>query len=365
MKSLLVFALIAMSVSYSQAQEGSSSMTFGKEEAQVAPRGLLPFIAIGGGYTGYENNALAEGTPSSIKLLGSWYLDSPIVFDAGYGVNNQQFTNSSAAETARTEGAMELAMRWSSANRWQTGVVYNQYFDQGDAYGAYTADAQFAGLQVLKEFNMSPSWLGRVGARVQSLTNNTDGLIMQYLVDLQIGWNPGAYRTSAHQSAEMETQSTDTLVEEAMEPATPATGPVAAAAPAAAVDELNYTAIAATGGAITFGSARATVTTKDQQRLDKIAKVLSENPDLVQRVEVRGYADASGSEQVNERISQQRATSVRNALQKSGLNDVDVVAVGKGASDSTGIKSQDRRAELVFIGVKDEDALRKAFSNIQ
>lgn len=358
MKSILVFALIALSVSYSQAQEGTSGMTFGKEEAQVAPRGFLPFLGMGGGYTGYENTEAAEGTPSSIKLLGSWYLDSPIVFDAGYGYNNQQFTSDLAEETARTEGAMELAMRWSSANRWQSGVVYNQYFNQGDAYGAYHADAQFAGLQVLKEFNMSPSWLARLGGRVQSLTNNTDGLIMQYLVDLQIGWNPSAYKTSVS-SAEMET---DTLVEEAMEPAAPAR-PVAVQP--AAIDELNYSAIAATGGAITFGSARATVNSKDQQRLDKIAKVLSENPDLVERVEVRGYADATGSEQTNERISQQRAASVRNALQKSGLNDVDVVAVGKGATDSTGIKAQDRRAELVFIGVKDEEALRKALSDIQ
>lgn len=362
MKSLFVFALIAMSVSFSQAQEGSSSMTFGKEEAQVAPRGFLPFIALGGGYTGYENFQEAEGTPSTVKLLGSWYLDSPVVFDLGYGVNNQQFIHTSSAETARTEGAAEVAIRWSSANRWQTGVVANHFFEQGDAYGADQADAQFVGLQVLKEFNMSPSWLARLGARAQSLTNNTDGLVMMYLVDLQIGWNPGAYKTSVRSdSADMEVESTDTLVEEAMAPA-PARPVAIQPAP---IDELNYTAISATGGAITFGSARATVTNKDQQRLDKIAKVLSENPDLVEKVEVRGYADASGSEEVNERISQQRATSVRNALQKSGLNDVDVVAVGKGASDSTGIKSQDRRAELVFIGVKDEDALRRALSDVE
>jgi outer membrane protein OmpA-like peptidoglycan-associated protein len=356
MKSLLVFALIAMSVSYSQAQEGASSMTFGKEEAQVAPRGFLPFIGMGGGYTGYENNALAEGTPSSIKLLGSWYLESPLVFDLGYGYNNQQFSNDAAPETARTEGAMEIAMRWNSTNRWQTGVVYNQFFNQGDAYGAYTADAQFAGLQLLKEFNMSASWLGRLGARAQSLTNNTDGLIMMYMIDLQIGWNPRAYKTSVSSQA---AESQESLVEEAMAPEP--TAPVAAAP----VNELNYSAIAATGGAITFGSSKAAVAGKDKQRLDKIAKVLSENPDLVERVEVRGYADATGSERTNERISQQRAVNVRNELQKSGLNDVDVVAVGKGASDHTGVKSQDRRAELVFIGVKDETALRKALSDIE
>lgn len=363
MKSLLVFALIAMSVSISQAQEGSSSMTFGKEEAQVIPRGFLPFIGLGGGYTGYENFQEAEGTPSTIKLLGSWYLDTPMVFDLGYGVNNQQFIHTSSAETARTEGAAEVAIRWLSDSRWQTGIVANQFFDQGDAYGADQADAQFVGLQVLKEFNMTPSWLARLGARAQSLTNNTDGLVMMYLVDLQIGWNPGAYRTSVRAESAEATPPTDDLVEDAMQ--TPAAPARPVAVQPASIDELSYSAIAATGGAITFSSARASVTSRDQARLDKIAKVLNENPDLVEKVEVRGYADASGSEEINERISQERAMSVRSALQKSGLNDVDVVAVGKGATDSTGIKAQDRRAELVFIGVKDEDALRRALSDVE
>ena len=365
MKSLIVFALIAMSVSYSQAQEGSSSMTFGKEEAQAVPRGFLPFIALGGGYTGYEKFQEAEGTPATVKLLGSWYLESPVVFDLGYGVNNQQFIHTSAANTGQTDGALEIAARWASSNRWQFGVVADQFFAQGPAYSADQGDAQFVGLQLLKEFNMTPSWLARLGARAQSLTNNTDGLVMMYLVDLQIGWNPGAYKTSAHQTAEM-TPPKEEMVQEAMEtPAAPAAPARPVAVQPAPIDELNYSAIAATGGAITFSSARANVTPQEQKRLNKIAKVLSENPDLVERVEVRGYADASGSEKTNERISQQRAVAVRNALQKSGLNDVDVVAVGKGASDSTGIKSQDRRAELVFIGVKDENALRKALSDIQ
>lgn len=358
MKSLIVFALIALSVSYSQAQEGASTMLFGKEEAEVAPRGLLPFIAAGGGYTGYDTFEAAEGTPATLKLLGSLYLESPWVMDFGYGFNNQQFTSDLATETARTEGAMELAARYRTENRWQVGAIYNQFFNQGDAYAAYTADAQFAGLQLLKEFNMSPSWLGRLGGRVQSLTNNTDGLVIQYLVDLQIGWNPGAYKPSAKaaSAAVPAAVAAEQAMNEPTEPSRPVT-PVA---------EVSLSEVVPAGAAaITFGSAKAAVSRKDQQRLDKIAKALRENPDLVDRVEIRGYADTTGSMATNDRISQQRANSVRSALEKSGMGDVDVVAVGKGATDSFGTKSQDRRAELIFHGVKDEDALRKALSDIE
>lgn len=358
MKSLIVFALIALSVSYSQAQEGSSSMLFGKEEVEVAPRGLLPFIAAGGGYTGYDTFEAAEGTPATLKLLGSWYLESPWVMDLGYGFNNQQFTSDLAAETARTEGAMEIAARYRTENRWQLGAIYNQFFNQGDAYAAYTADAQFAGLQLLKEFNMSPSWLGRLGGRVQSLTNNTDGLVIQYLVDLQIGWNPGAYKPSA-KAAAVAAPAAAVVAEEVMvEEREPASNPVS---------EVSFSEVApaGVGAAITFGSAKAAVSRQDQQRLDKIAKALRENPDLVERVEVRGYADSTGSVATNEKISQRRANSVSSALKRSGMGDVDVVAVGKGATDSFGSKAEDRRAELIFHGVKDEDALRKALSNIE
>ncbi|MNJ92854.1 outer membrane protein A [compost metagenome] len=370
MKTIFLSALVCMSsLAYAnQDSATSSTLELTKEETQMAPSGILPFIGAGGGYTGYENVGAAEGVPATLKLLGSWYLESPWVFDAGYGFNNQQFSQDSAQSTAITDGAMELAARFRTDNRWQMGVVGNQFFSQGANYSASQGDAQFVGFQLLKEFNMTPSWLARLGGRAMSLTNNTDGLVNMYMIDLQIGWNPQAYKPSAR-SAEVETTPTDELVEvdeyEVIAPVAPVR-PVTyqEAEPASALRDVDFSELT-NSKPIEFASARASVSTADQRRLSKLAKALEDNKELFERVEIHGFADKSGSVATNQRISQERADRVRSLLQKDGLTNVDIVAMGKGSEGSTSISKEDRRAELVFIGVKDEQALREALSSIE
>lgn len=368
MKTIILTALLSVGLTAQANQDSAttSALEFSKEETQMAPRGVLPFIGLGGGYTGYETNGATEGTPSTIKLLGSWYLESPWVMDLGYGVNNQQFSQSTGTsnETAITDGALEFAARWVSDNRWQFGVVGNQLYNQGENYTANQADAHFVGLQLLKEFNMSPSWLARLGVRAQALTNNTEQQVGMYMVDLQIGWNPGAYKPSVRSTAAaeptvMEEVQEDITYQERVEPARP----VAAVEAGSALKDVNMNMIAGAGSAIQFRSSQYAISGADNRKLQQVAKVLNENPDLVERVEIHGYADATGTEEVNQRISQARADSVKNILERNGFTNVE--AVGKGATDSTGIRSQDRRAELVFVGVKDEEALKRALSTIR
>lgn len=372
MKTIILTALLSVSLTAQANQDSAttSALEFSKEETQMAPRGVLPFLGLGGGYTGYETNGATEGTPATIKLLGSWYLESPWVMDLGYGANNQQFTQASGAqETAITDGALELAARYNFDSRWQFGVVGNQLFNQGGNYTADQADAQFVGLQLLREFNMTPSWLARLGVRAQALTNNTEQQVGMYMVDLQIGWNPGAYKTSVRSTAAAEMDESETAamdepqedisLQERVEPARP----VAAVEAQSALKDINMSMIAGAGSAIQFRSSQYAISGADNRKLQQVAQVLSENPDLVERVEIHGYADATGTEEVNQRISQARADSVKNILERNGFTNVE--AVGKGATDSTGISAQDRRAELVFVGVKDEEALKRALSEIR
>lgn len=364
MKTILLSALLCMTT-IAQANQDSTASTLEltKEETRMAPRGVLPFIGAGGGYTGYENFSDAEGTPATIKLLGSWYLESPWVFDVGYGVNNQQFVHDTAQNSAITDGALELAARWRTGNRWQFGLVGNQLYNQGKNYSAYQADATFLGLQLLKEFNVSASWLMRVGGRAMSLTNNTDGLVNMYLIDLQIGWNPQAYRPSAKATAATEPMVQEEIVEvdEYTAPARPVT--YQGTTPGSALRDVDIATLISGAKPIEFNSARATVSRADQQKLDKLAKVLEDHKDLYEKVEVRGFADKSGSDATNQRVSQARADSVRNILEKAGLSNVE--AVGMGSEGSNAVSRADRRAELHFIGVKDEAALRDALSSIE
>ncbi len=187
-----------------------------------------------------------------------------------------------------------------------------------------------------------------------------------YMVDLQLGWNPSAYRPSVSQNpmaAERTVAMTDEemMVEEPMAANAPAR-PVAEVRPAPALRDVSYAALAG-GTAIGFQTAQASISTQDQQKLNQLSQVLADNSDLYERVEIHGYADATGSQSINQRISQQRADSVKSILEKNGVEDV--VAVGKGSSESTGSMASDRRAELVFIGVKDEAKLQEALSQIQ
>lgn len=370
MKKLIIATLLcAAPTAFANQDTTTSSLEFTREEAAVRPQGLLPFIGLGGGYTGYENVGAVEGTPATLKLLGSYYFDAPMVMDLGYGVNNQQFSQSegTANESAITDGVLELAVRYRW-DRWQAGVIGNQFYNQGIYYSADQADAHFVGLQALRDFNLTPSWIARIGARAQSLTNNTDGNVMMYLVDLQLGWNPSAYRPSVSQTP-VTVEETVAEVDEDMMIEEPGRGPAAAPSrpvaqmrPEPALRDVSYAALAG-GTAITFPTARASLTAQDQRRLAQLSQVLADNSDLYDRVEVHGYTDSTGSSEINDRISQQRAESVRNILRRNGVEDV--VAVGKGSTDSTGSMASDRRAELVFIGVKDEAKLQEALSQIQ
>lgn len=370
MKKIIIATLLcAASTAIANQDTTTSSLGFTREETAVRPQGLLPFLGLGGGYTGYENVGAVEGTPATMKLLGSYYFDAPMVMDLGYGVNNQQFTQSTGTgnETAITDGVLELALRYRW-DRWQAGVIGNQFYNQGIYYSADQADAHFVGLQALRDFNISPSWIARVGARAQSLTNNTDGNIMMYLVDLQLGWNPSAYRPSVSQTpvAVEETVAQvdeDMMIEEpAVQSPVAPSRPIAQMRPEPALRDVSYAALAG-GTSINFQTARASISSQDQQKLAQISQVLADNSDLYDRVEVHGYTDSTGSSSINERISQQRAESVSNILRRNGVEDV--VAVGKGSADSTGSLASDRRAELVFIGVKDEAKLQEALSQIQ
>lgn len=360
MKKILITAILGFACVAPAADSATSStLQFSKEEAYVAPQGFLPFIGLGGGYTGYDTNSSAEGTPATLKLLGSWYFENPIVLDLGYGVNNQQFIQNSAQQRAITDGALELAIRYATENRWQFGVIGNQLYNQGEYYSASQADAHFVGLQLLKEFQISPAWLGRVGARAQNLTNSMDGMVNMYMIDLQFGWNPQGYKASVSSAAADDMEVSDDFETAGMQTARPVSMP----APTPATRNVSMNALSSTDAAIHFGVAQYSLTNADQRKIERIAKALKDNPGLVERVQINGYADATGPADINERISLARANSVKSTFEKYGFSDVSTTGMGTAQSD--GLSRADRRAEVVFIGVRNEAELRRVLSEIE
>lgn len=352
----IIFAALVLSALLARAENSqtvnSSTLTFNSEAAEAAPQGLIPFLGFDGGYTGHNNDVPVEGTPTSLRLLGSYYFDLPYVADLGYGFSNQQFSNSSAQNTAKTGSSLEAAARYRFANNWQAGVIADQFFGMGRSYAASQGDAQFIGAQGLKEFAFAKSWLARVGGRVMTETNNTGHMVNMYMLDLQIGWNPKAVATSV-KSANANTVAAPVVA--TTQPTTNTT---------ASTQDVNFNSLK-NGNSIFFAESSYKIGKKDEKNLSQLASVLKKNKDLFANVEVLGHADISGKDSLNQKLSAERAQNVKLALVKAGLNQDSIVAVGKGASTSREVLPQDRKVELIFTGVKDEAALEKALSTVR
>jgi len=79
--------------------------------------------------------------------------------------------------------------------------------------------------------------------------------------------------------------------------------------------------------------------------LDRVASVLNEFPQTTIRVE--GHTDASGSADYNQKLSERRAQSVKNALVQRGVDSQRIDAVGYGKSQI--ISSDDAANRRVVI----------------
>ena len=103
-------------------------------------------------------------------------------------------------------------------------------------------------------------------------------------------------------------------------------------------------------GNITFKTASSDLNANFYQVLDSVALVLKEFDKTL--IDVEGHTDSDGSDEYNQQLSVQRASSVGSYLQSHGVNSQRIVAVGAGearpvaTNDTPTGKQQNRRVEL-------------------
>ena len=91
-----------------------------------------------------------------------------------------------------------------------------------------------------------------------------------------------------------------------------------------------------------------------REKLAKVAGIVSAHPGL--RLDVEGYTDSVGGDEYNQRLSEQRGTSVRDYLIQQGMpgSSVTTKSFGKTApvasNDTAQGRQQNRRVELVISG---------------
>jgi OOP family OmpA-OmpF porin len=83
-----------------------------------------------------------------------------------------------------------------------------------------------------------------------------------------------------------------------------------------------------------------------QPKLDEIASALTAAPD-VNNVVITGYADRIGSAKYNQKLSEERANSVKTYLVSHGIDSGRLTAVGKGEANPVVVCNNKKRADLI------------------
>jgi outer membrane protein OmpA-like peptidoglycan-associated protein len=105
---------------------------------------------------------------------------------------------------------------------------------------------------------------------------------------------------------------------------------------------------------VLFDTAKFSLRPLAREKLAKVAGIVSGHPGL--RLDVEGYTDSVGGDEYNQRLSEQRGSSVRDYLIQQGMPESSVTTKGFGktqpvaSNDTAQGRQRNRRVELVISG---------------
>jgi outer membrane protein OmpA-like peptidoglycan-associated protein len=122
--------------------------------------------------------------------------------------------------------------------------------------------------------------------------------------------------------------------------------------------------IVLTVGDVLFASGKADIASGAQRHIDKLAEFLNKNPN--RNLLIEGHTDNTGGEDLNIKLSQQRAEAVRDLLVSRGVSPQRITTRGYGpkyplvSNDSAAGRQQNRRIDVLVLneGVSAEKAAR-------
>jgi outer membrane protein OmpA-like peptidoglycan-associated protein len=107
-------------------------------------------------------------------------------------------------------------------------------------------------------------------------------------------------------------------------------------------------------GEAVFAPGRSQLQPDAIANLDTVIEFVNRDPQ--RKVRIEGHTDASGSNNANQVLSQQRAEAVLAALASRGVEATRMTAIGRGEdvpvapNDSADGKARNRRVEIILLG---------------
>ena len=107
-------------------------------------------------------------------------------------------------------------------------------------------------------------------------------------------------------------------------------------------------------GDVLFDFGKYNLRSEAREKLAKLSGIILAHPGL--KLAVEGHTDSVGSDESNQKLSQQRADTVRSYLIEQGLQDASVLSMGFGktspvaGNDTPAGRQKNRRVEIVVSG---------------
>lgn len=310
--------------------------------------GFVPFFGAGIGYMDRSSRYETEGVPSDIRLLGSYYFEEkPFVLDLGLGLRHQSYSQKIGGKET-TSGNIEGALRYQLQDAWSAGGVVQMMAGKGKHVGARSENAQFLGVQLIKEIPVKldfPSVL-RVGGRLMTDLNVSKEQVNYAMVEVALGF------------PEVQTVARNDR---------PAYRPVAKLVPQKIViqDEIKKDARNSQ-----FKIDSAEIALAQKEYLQRFAMAVANRNQIVERLHVVGHADDTGTPQHNMQLSKKRAEAVAAELRAAGVPAGMITIDWKGetmplvAGEAEAQRSVNRRVEIQFVNVQDQTALSEIVDSI-
>ena len=152
-------------------------------------------------------------------------------------------------------------------------------------------------------------------------------------------------------------------VEKIVEVEKPVLVPVEVAAPEPVIIKMQDSQVG-------FKTGKWELNSATKMKLKELGVFLAAHADEFEQVKVGGHTDSRGSLKLNQKLSENRATVVKNALVKGGVPKDKISSEGYNFSqpavegNDEEAWSQNRRTEIQFFGVKDPQAFNDKLNEI-